>query len=74
MSHWIDYLPEVGRPFIRRGEEMVEMAKAIKALEVEHARAVRQHEEAKKALLDDVLQHWTLAEVNEAENTWAKEG
>ena len=73
MSHWIDYLPEVGRPFVRRGEEMVEMAKAIKALEIEHARMVRAHEEAKKQLHADVLQHWTLAEINEAENQWAKE-
>ena len=72
MSHWINYLPEVGRPLIKRGEAQIELTRRMSELIVEHGRLQRQHDEEKQRLLSDVLQFWTREEVNAAEAAWAK--
>lgn len=73
MSHWINYLPEVGRPLIKRGEAQIELSRRMKQLSDEYERMQRQHEEEKKKLLSDVLQFWTQEEVNAAEAAWDKD-
>lgn len=73
MSHWIDYLPEVGRPLIKRGKAQIELTRRMEELNEEYARLQRQHEEEKQKLRSDVLQFWTEEEINAAEAAWAKD-
>lgn len=68
MTHWVNYLPEVGRPIIKRGQAQVEICKRIKELENEIVALEQQHKKEKEKLLADVLEHWTREEIAAAEN------
>ncbi|MDP9590624.1 UNVERIFIED_ORG: hypothetical protein J2W19_003188 [Shinella zoogloeoides] len=72
MSHWVEYLPEVGRPMLKRGEELHEMAEEIGRLTRELIAAEDRHKKAKAALEADVRQFWSAQEVIDAEAAWSK--
>lgn len=67
MTHWVNYLPEVGRPIIRRGEELEAAAARIGQLERELREACISHQKQKAELEQHVRLHWSQKEINDAE-------
>lgn len=72
-KHWVHYLPEVGRPIMRKGEAQMEISQRIRDLHEEIRRLEEKHRRGKEELLQDVLQHWTREEVRIAEDAWGAE-
>lgn len=70
MTHWVDFLPEVGRPTEKLGEEQMAISRQISDLQREIARLERVHAEGKAALLAHVKQFWTDDEISTAEKEW----
>jgi hypothetical protein len=73
MSHWVDYLPEVGRPTQKLGEDQMRISAEIKALSDQIASLERAHQQGKEKLLIHVRHHWSDEEIQKAEDQWAKE-
>ncbi|MEN3145729.1 stable inheritance protein KleA [Neorhizobium sp. IRAMC:178] len=73
MSHWVDYLPEVGRPTQKLGEEQMRISAEIAALYKQIQALEQQHQKGKENLLAHVRQFWTAEEIVKAETQWGKE-
>jgi hypothetical protein len=73
MTHWVDYLPEVGRPTQKLGEEQMRISAEINALYKQIQALEKQHSDGKEKLLVHVRQFWTNEEITKAETQWGKE-
>jgi hypothetical protein len=73
MTHWVDYLPEVGRPTQKLGEDQMRISSEISALHRQISLLEVEHRKCKEKLLDHVKQHWSFEEIQKAEAQWGKE-
>lgn len=74
MPHWTYYLPEVGTPITRRGDELDALFNEAQRLRDELARINAQLEVGERAIMSDVSKNWTMADIGKAKMDRIREG
>ena len=72
MAHWVNYLPEVGRPIMKLGEAQEQRCLKMRQLQNEITKLEIEFAKHKDELEKEVRKHWSREEIVAAENAMLK--